>query len=210
MFVNCIMLAFYIASSLEEAEKRTFYPYMYQIFEFIKTEQTKYNTTPRPRDGDRKTLCQLVQEAMYDSDPNSTSIDKVTLFEDNTSIQNIVKTMVAMVKHYTLKGADPPSSVAERRRTPLFIKFPYRSEQGLMRQLIQNFLNDYESYRPNSSSGGLYQRREALPPMRDAAPRPGPEGVRRNPRREVRQRMEDPGAYRRLEDEDEYAEDTGA
>jgi hypothetical protein len=203
MFVNCIMLAIYIASSLSDEKKSCFYPYMSQIFEFIEAEQTTYNTTVRPRDGDRKTLCHLVQEAMYDPAPNSTRIAEVTLFENNTSLTNIIKKMIASVKNYTLQGADPPVTEDARGETPLFRTYPYRNYQGLLRQLIQNALYDYESILyPTTQSSVLYQRKEELPPMRYPTRRPAQEGVRRNPRRQARQRTDEDGAYRQYEDDD--------
>ena len=198
MFVNCIMFAFSIASSLSDAAKICFYPYMKRIYDFIKREQTKYDTTVRPRDGIPRTLCQLVQEAMYNPDPR---IAEVTLFENNTSLTNIIMKMLASVNNYTLKDEAPPISDRERAEKPLFKTYPYKRDQGLLRQLVQNVLYDYEYIMyPRAESSDRYQRQEALPPMQDPVPRPRPQNARRNPGRQTRRKMDEEGAYQGLEE----------
>ena len=174
MFANCVMLALYVGSRHSE-DRACMLPMMGSVYRYIKQEQRK-NDGINPSNQANQAMCMQIQRVLFNTDGDNGK----TLMDENGMPVRIVNMMVERAIHYALKDMGIETLVKFNPRNANFPRLlvPNRFDprQPFLRQLIQNFLIQYET--TNKMTADLYVRPPSAP--RPAATPPTP---RRNPTR---------------------------
>lgn len=142
MFINCMMLFFYIGAQEDEASRSCFYPHMEELKTYVQSRFEEF----RSRDVSEyaiQSLQRAIKTQLYRTDWEITNGAR-GLFDDNVSFANLMITLHRLVNHYGLEQIDirnlALANDPELFNPPLN---PYQNDQPLIIQMLTNVLKQY-------------------------------------------------------------------
>ena len=146
MFLNCIMLFFYVGSS-EWSVRRCFYDHMEEIKQYVEREFYSFRNDSAS-EYDVESLIHAIKTRQYiPSDAMNAPNGTRSLFDDNVSFQNLIVRMYRIVNHYALEGKRMDRAAIASADPPILFDPSlgrFQRNEPLIVQLLDNVLQQYE------------------------------------------------------------------